>query len=340
MLRLLIFSLACLSMATGFTLLTREEPPVTIELYYESFCPGCRAFVTGMLFTAFEKLKDTGIMKVMIYPYGNAHQKQKPDGSWDFECQHGSQECLGNLLEVCTMAHMDWDFQTYLPVISCMEGADNPVTAAKGCLSALSTVPYSAVKACAWGAEGNALMHAIANRTEGLNPAHKYVPWIVVDGVHTEEVEQKAMADLAGLVCSLYKGAKPVQCKTLSSLSNIFIEKNWREEEDGMVADAVNSPHNDMKDNTCVLCKYVISTLDGMLEDKTNEKEIEEALESLCSFLPSSMRKQCDTFVETYTNLIIDLLTKDVSPEMVCSNLGLCSGRTTWQDLSYLLAVE
>ena len=84
-------------------------------------------------------------------------------------------------------------------------------------------------------------MHAIANRTEGLNPAHKYVPWIVVDGVHTEEVspkmqtnakthkvqvEQKAMADLAGLVCSLYKGAKPVQCKTLSSLSNIFIEKD------------------------------------------------------------------------------------------------------------------
>ena len=42
------------------------------------------------------------------------------------------------------------------------------------------------------GAEGNALMHAIANRTEGLNPAHKYVPWIVVDGVHTEEVKQNA----------------------------------------------------------------------------------------------------------------------------------------------------
>ena len=138
------------------------------------------------------------------------------------------------------------------------------------------------------------------------------------------QVEQKAMADLAGLVCSLYKGAKPVQCKTLSALSNIFIEKDWREEED----EKVNKIADAVKDNTCVLCKYVISTLDGMLEDKTNEKEIEEALESLCSFLPSSMRKQCDTFVETYTDLIIDLLTKDVSPEMVCSNLGLCSDKT------------
>jgi len=92
----------------------------------------------------------------------------------------------------------------------------------------------------------------------------------------------------------------------------------------------VNNVADAVKDNTCVLCKYVISTLDGMLEDKTNEKEIEEALESLCSFLPSSMRKQCDTFVETYTNLIIDLLTKDVSPEMVCSNLGLCKGQNTY----------
>merc|ERR1712012_1523397 len=264
------------------TLVSREEPPITIELYYESFCPGCRAFVTGMLYPAFEKLKDTGIMKVMLYPYGNAHEKQKPDGSWDFECQHGSKECVGNLLEVCVMAHMDWDFQGYLPVISCMEGADNPVTATKGCLSALSTVSYSAVKACAWGAEGNALMHVMANRTESLSPAHNYVPWIVEDGVHTDQVEKKAMADLAGLVCELYKGTKPV------------------------------------------LCKYVISTLDGLLEDKTNEKEIEEALESLCSFLPSSMMKQCDTFVDTYTALIIDLLTKDVSPDMVCGNLGLC----------------
>merc|ERR1740131_66666 len=83
-------------------------------------------------------------------------------------------------------------------------------------------------------------------------------------------------------------------------------------------------PQPKTEDTGCVICEYVISTLDGMLEDKTNEKEIEEALESLCSYLPSSMMKQCDTFVDTYTALIIDLLTKDVSPDMVCGNLGLC----------------
>lgn len=40
------------------------EAPVLVELYYESFCPGCRAFLTGMLYPAYDKLKDTGVMEV------------------------------------------------------------------------------------------------------------------------------------------------------------------------------------------------------------------------------------------------------------------------------------
>merc|ERR1712083_406317 len=114
-------------------------------------------------------------------------------------------------------AHMNWDFQTYLPVIACMEGADNPVTTAKECLSALSKVPYSAVKACAWGAEGNALMHAVANRTESLDPAHKYVPWIVVDGVHAEEVEQRQWLTSLALFAPSTKAPNPSSAK-LSTL--------------------------------------------------------------------------------------------------------------------------
>jgi len=305
------------------------EAPVLVELYYESFCPGCRAFLTGMLYPAYDKLKDTGVMEVVLYPYGNAHEKQNPDGSYSFQCQHGGEECRGNLLELCVMAHSNWDFHSYLPVISCMEGADNPVTATKGCLEALSDVPYPAVKACAWGAEGNAMMHEVANRTASLDPPHTYVPWITVQGVHTEEVEQEAMSDLVSLVCKLYKGPQPGQCSTAFASPNLFIEKDWRVEEEEEKVVAEEEPvgiEEVIKDNNCVLCKYVISTLDGILEDKTNEKEIEEALEGLCSYLPSSVTKECDAFVTTYTSLIIDMLSKDVTPEMVCDNLGLCQG--------------
>jgi len=85
------------------------------------------------------------------------------------------------------------------------------------------------------------------------------------------------------------------------------------------------SPAPSLKaDPSCVLCEYIITTLDTMVEDKTNKDEIKKSLEKLCSLLPSSVEDQCDTFVETYTDLIIDMLTKDVSPEMICTNLGLC----------------
>ena len=77
-------------------------------------------------------------------------------------------------------------------------------------------------------------------------------------------------------------------------------------------------------DTSCVLCEYVITTVDSMLEDKANQDQIKAALEAVCSVLPSSVEKQCDEFVDQYTALIIDMLTKDVSPEMVCANLGLC----------------
>ena len=289
------------SMGSSIQVVSQDSAPVLVELFYESFCPGCRAFITTMLYPAFDKLKDTGIMEVRLWPYGNAHESQKPDGSWEFKCQHGKDECLGNLLEVCAMAHMNWDSNLYLPVISCMEGADSPVAAAKGCLSALSDIPYKAVKTCAWGAEGNALMHEVANRTDSLSPSHNYVPWVVVQGQHTDDLEREAMNDLVGMVCGLYQGAKPVQCNSRMAASNVFIEKEWREQ-----TKIKQKEMEEVKDNTsCILCKYVISTLDGMLEDKANEKEIKAALETLCSFLPASLTKQCDTFVETYTDIKI-----------------------------------
>ena len=76
----------------------------------------------------------------------------------------------------------------------------------------------------------------------------------------------------------------------------------------------------------CVLCEYVVSTLDKMVTDKANEAEIQvrksscmttlsqkksqAALDAMCSYLPKSISAQCTTFVDTYTEMIIDMLTK------------------------------
>ena len=47
------------------------------------------------------------------------------------------------------MAHSHWDSSSYLPVISCMEAADDPLEAAPGCVSQLSQLTWDEVKICA-----------------------------------------------------------------------------------------------------------------------------------------------------------------------------------------------
>ena len=37
---------------------------------------------------------------------------------------------------------------------------------------------------------------------------------------------------------------------------------------------------------------------------------VQAALDAMCSYMPKSISAQCTTFVDTYTEMIIDMLTK------------------------------
>ena len=43
-----------------------DTAPVHIELFFESLCPGCRGFITQLLVPTWQKLQDSGIMRVSI----------------------------------------------------------------------------------------------------------------------------------------------------------------------------------------------------------------------------------------------------------------------------------
>ncbi|XP_023348956.1 prosaposin [Eurytemora carolleeae] len=86
-----------------------------------------------------------------------------------------------------------------------------------------------------------------------------------------------------------------------------------------------------LEDTGCVLCEYVISNLDKILEDSTNKAEIKAALDSVCAILPQTVSKECTQFVNSYTDLIIDMLTSEITPEEICKNLGLCGKKVEEQ---------
>jgi len=82
-----------------------------------------------------------------------------------------------------------------------------------------------------------------------------------------------------------------------------------------------------VQDTKCVLCEYVIKTLDDLLANNATEAEIKTALEEVCDYLPGSVKKQCTQFVDMYSDMIVDFLTHQMSPEEVCQQLGLCPGQ-------------
>ena len=189
---------------------TVTAPPIKIELYYESLCPGCRALILKQLFPTYEKLQSSGILEIGLYPYGNANEINK-DGKWYFTCQHGIVECEVNLLEACAL-HMLRHPTQFMPFIHCIES--NPSLAnAKICADKLK-LEWQPLSRCYKGEEGNHLQHELAVKTDALNPPHKYVPWVVANGVHTEAIQESVMSDLMHFVCETYTGVKPDACKS------------------------------------------------------------------------------------------------------------------------------
>uniref|UniRef100_A0A3B4YYM3 Gamma-interferon-inducible lysosomal thiol reductase n=1 Tax=Stegastes partitus TaxID=144197 RepID=A0A3B4YYM3_9TELE len=166
---------------SNFTRSRQPGDPVEVGLYYESLCPGCRLFLTEMLFPTWLLLNE--IMSVNLVPYGNA------------------QTCLMNMTKMA------------FPIIFCMESSTDVIKSAQTCTQVYSPeLKWDSVMSCVKGDIGNKLMHQNAQQTQALNPPHEYVPWVTINGVHTEDLQNKAMASLFSLVCSTYKGPKIAAC--------------------------------------------------------------------------------------------------------------------------------
>lgn len=188
---------------------SEDAAPVNVTVYIESLCPDCKNFIKKMLYPTWKTLESTGIMNLELVPYGNAQETPVGD-QWNFTCQHGPQECWGNLLESCTL-HFE-KFPTAFEIIHCAEVSLYPIDAYQKCVTDFGG-DYDQIHDCAKGSLGNKLEHEMALKTEALDPPHNYVPWVTVNGVHTEDMEKAAEKNLLSLVCTTYQGQPPEECQ-------------------------------------------------------------------------------------------------------------------------------
>lgn len=73
----------------------------------------------------------------------------------------------------------------------------------------------------------------------------------------------------------------------------------------------------------CVLCELVMTKLEAELKDKKTQEEIENTVKNICTKLPNSVSKKCDSFINEYADLIISLLST-VPPKELCGEINLC----------------
>uniref|UniRef100_A0A8B9NLA5 Gamma-interferon-inducible lysosomal thiol reductase n=1 Tax=Accipiter nisus TaxID=211598 RepID=A0A8B9NLA5_9AVES len=196
-------AVACQAESRCANLSRPAAPPVELSLFYESLCPACRGFLVQELFTTWLLLPEE-VLSITLVPYGNAEERNV-SGKWHFQCQHGPEECLGNMIETCLM-HEAKNFSTYFPVIFCLESGSSVTKNLEACLQVYAPqLDGGRIAACVQGDAGAALMHRNAQLTEALDPPHQYVPWIVINGKHTDELQAQAEASLLGLICRLYQ---------------------------------------------------------------------------------------------------------------------------------------
>jgi len=197
-------------------------PPVNVSLYYESLCPGCRAMIQTQIYRTYKTLKSTGIVDIQLFPYGNAYEHKRGQ-EWVFQCQHGEDECQVNMVETCALHLLPAvDRMEY---IYCVETSPHPtVDSGKKCSQKLG-LEWDPIFNCFNGSMGNFLEHQVAEATDALKPSHIYVPWITVNGVHTEAIQDKVTDNMLGYVCSVYTGPKPAACAGVEPLVSKKVEK-------------------------------------------------------------------------------------------------------------------
>lgn len=76
--------------------------------------------------------------------------------------------------------------------------------ASEDCAARLN-LDINVLRTCMASTLGNSVQHQNAVETENLRPASEYVPWIVLNGQHSEKIQSAASTNLVKLVCQSYK---------------------------------------------------------------------------------------------------------------------------------------
>lgn len=176
---------------------------VNVTVFYEVLCPDSRSFVLRQLLPTWEKVPD--IMDIHYRPFGKAHFRKEGD-SYDFSCQHGPVECLGNTVHNCAVKYV----QQPLPYIKCMmDNNYDPMAIGKQCADMLD-INWEVIERCANSNEGKQLLATAGSESLGVQPHLSFIPTVALNGDFSEQ--NLRLKNLLSTVCNAFNGPRPENC--------------------------------------------------------------------------------------------------------------------------------
>jgi saposin len=80
-------------------------------------------------------------------------------------------------------------------------------------------------------------------------------------------------------------------------------------------------------DVLCTFCVTVIKDVERLVKENKTEQEVMTFLTEVCQMIPDkSIAGECQTIVQTYVPTIIELVTSEVEPRVICSLMKMCTG--------------
>lgn len=183
-----------------------EITPVEVDVYYEALCPDSRRFFLKQLWPTYSKIGSNIILELI--PYGNAHVSGSPD-KWTFTCQHGPEECLGNMIQTCAAEILNNTMDS-LKFVVCAFNTVRQDFIIKECIRDKEL--QKKVKSCSENSKGRNLEHEMAVKTDALDPPQNFIPWITINKKGSEEINNRANKDLLNLICNSFEGERPSPC--------------------------------------------------------------------------------------------------------------------------------
>jgi len=188
--------------ATKEATATKTLGNVTIDLYYESRCPDCVEFINNTLAPLWRNADLRDHLTLTMNPYGNSMSipvKNVSEGyrffhpnttgaGWDYVhiCQHGTDECFGNLVHACALKSDEVHQSQAMELIFCMaddamkEQPSGIEKASYECM-AKAGIDQKPIKECVQSTHGNKLMTDFGKLTQKV-PDRTGTPWVMLGG--------------------------------------------------------------------------------------------------------------------------------------------------------------